>query len=302
MPPPKDLQDISASRDFTAMIMKCNNSPNIAFILVEAKQNEILFRKLLHHTCKFFPCDGWENILFIMQQVTPNKMPNLIAIIDADFRRITQQIPTYPNVFLTDYHDTEMMTCFSDAWTNVLNTYEIPEQRKSFEQTYNCDLRTYLIQLLKPLACLRLLNEQEKWGLTFKSGNKLPYKPLNFSEFIDEKTLQFKTNQDLLKSVENKSNRQGFFTQDTTRCQQFDSFCSQHYDLLQLCNGHDLMHILSIALDKAISNKGNTEKIAPEQLTNDFITAYRLTDFEQTQLYNNLQTWQQQHPSIPKIL
>ena len=276
--------------------------PNTVFILVEAKQNEILFRKLLRSNYKFFPCDGWENILFIVQQVTPNKMPNLIAIIDADFRRITQQIPASTNVFLTDYHDTEMMTCLSDAWTNVLNTYEIPEQRKSFEQTHNCDLRTYLIQLLKPLACLRLLNEQEKWGLTFKSGNKLPYKPLNFNDFINEQTLLFTSNQDLLKSVENKSNRQGFFTQDSTRCQQFDYFCTQHYDLFQLCNGHDLMHILSIALNKVISNKGNTQKIPPEQLTNDFITAYRLTDFEQTQLYNNLLIWQQQHPNIPKIL
>ena len=69
---------------------------------------------------------------------------------------------------------------------------------------------------------------------------------------------------------------------------------SQNYDLLQICNGHDLIELLSIALTKFIGNKGQQE-VRIEALESSLRISYRIEDFKQTQLYTKIVEWENQN-------
>lgn len=66
----------------------------------------------------------------------------------------------------------------------------------------------------------------------------------------------------------------------------------QELDELELCNGHDFIHIFNISLMKAVSNRASN-KILEEELERNFLSAYRFADFQQTNLYQSLQRWEE---------
>ena len=105
---------------------------NRVAVLVEAKANEILFRKLLHPKCKFFIGQGWVKVETALKTAHKDSIHNIIGIIDADFKRITNY-ELLENLFLTDFHDTEMMLAHSEAWANMLNQYVDTEKLARFE-------------------------------------------------------------------------------------------------------------------------------------------------------------------------
>lgn len=179
-------------------------------VVVESKSNELLFRKLLHSNCKFFPVEGWINVEKVIEQANLHEIQFAIGIIDADFRRVNKDENKLKNLFWTDFHDTEIMCIHSDAWQNVLNFYIDKTRFDAFQNTTKCDFRTYLMQISKPISVLRLLNERRNLALKFKTRKKdHTYDFIDYQEFTDSKTLKIDTLK-LLKAVENKSMKPDF--------------------------------------------------------------------------------------------
>lgn len=272
---------------------------NAVAVIVEAKANEILFRKLLHKNCIFFPAQGWVKVITLVAEALKYNMACVIGIIDADFKRVTNYTSP-PQVFLTDYHDTEIMLAHSEAWIHVLNQYADPKKCDSFEQKNATTVLQYLLEkLTKPIALLRYLKEKEGIKLKFRAEKKEGYDYLNYKSFVDTATLQLNETE-LLQTVANKSQLPNLL-KNIPFLEHLNILKQQDIDLKEWCNGHDLMNLLSVALEKAIGNCTSSNKVSGEELEKALVIAYRLSDFKTTNLYQTLQQWAKERTSLSLV-
>ncbi len=258
-------------------------------ILVESPDNKKLFENLLHEKCRFYSANGWANVIENIKKVNleNNNSYALIGIIDADFRRISNEIPTEKNIFMTDYHDTEIMI-ISFVALEKLNILVDKEKIQTFENQQSKPLRDFILELIRPISVLRWLNHRDNLGLKFKVRSRdKDDNYIDYKSFIDEK---YKFNLDiLLKEVENKSQKQGFF-KDKTIKQDFDNLLKNDFDLKELSNGHDFMNVLTMILKRIAKNT----PIKVADIETNFIFAYHLTDFQKTHLHQFLAVWETQ--------
>lgn len=277
-------------------------------VLVEAKSNEHFFAKFFQEDCIFFGFKGWEGVTQTLEINQKAKIDGIIGIIDADFRRIEKNIPSINNLFLTDYHDTEMMLIESSAWEQVIKHFaDIAKPKtggdsklRAFEKKQEQSLKELILNLAKEIAYYRLLVEREKYPLKFRILKKSRYNYLDYHKFIDVKTLQLNIKK-LEQTIENKSSKHSFL-QSTDIQKKLSLIRGEVFDILELCNGHDVLNILSLALERAISNLASSKKVSGEDLEERLIIAYRLDDFQKTNLYQALVNWETSKQGRFKLL
>lgn len=265
-------------------------------IVVEAKADELLFRKLFlpHPHIIFFCSQGWTKVASVLVKAKKHNMGSLIGIIDADFKRVLNF--TLPdNVFLTDFHDIEIMMTQSDAWDNVINQFCDNKKLQQFESKQGISLFEFITRLAKPISILRYLKEKHGYKFVFRVQRKGKYLYLKYHNFIDNKTLSINIPK-LFSTLENKSSLPDFFKQNPTIITDFNTLLiDTSIDWREWTNGHDFMNILSIALEKVIGNKTGALKVFGESLEQSFSISYRLSEFKHTQLYLSLQNWETQN-------
>ena len=144
---------------------------------------------------------------------------------------------------------------------------------------------------------MRLLNERENLGLKFKILSKDKYKFIDYQDFIDSNTLKLDIEK-LLKTVENKSEKQDFFKNHPDLKIEFGQLTKDDFDLKELCNGHDVINILSIALTNLLGSKKSSSKVSSEELENSLSLVYRLDDFIKTNLFESLKAWEEDNPKF----
>jgi hypothetical protein len=266
-------------------------------VVVEAKSDEILYRKLLHATCSFFAVDGWSKSIEVLNLCEKQNIFGILSIIDADLKRVEgYEIPS-KNLFLTDYHDKEMMLCHSEAWALVLNSYGDKEKIEKQGEIANKTTIDFLLEVAKPIGVLRLLNQRFELNLKFKTLSNNKYKFIDYQDFIATDDLKLDI-ENLLKTVENKSSKQGLFKNKPELKTEFDKLNETNFDHKELCNGHDIVNILSIALMSLWANKKSSSKVSETELENSLVLAYRLEDFKKTQLFESLILWEQDNTAF----
>ncbi|NJN78308.1 MAG: DUF4435 domain-containing protein [Saprospiraceae bacterium] len=217
-------------------------------VLVEAKSDENFYRKFIISKTVFFKGDGWENVEKAIESVNKHKIQGVLGIIDADFKRIEKAVIP-ENLFLTDFHDKEMMLINSPTWKEIL--VHFADNSVSAETglvVWNClkinikkSILEMLLNIAKPIANIRLLNEREGFGLKFRTQKKKTVDYLKYDKFIDKTTLEIDKIQ-LQKAVENKSSKSNFFDNSTIQTQ-LQNIEKEQHDLMELCNGHDVINI-----------------------------------------------------------
>jgi hypothetical protein len=122
---------------------------------------------------------------------------------------------------------------------------------------------------------------------------------LNFSEFISISSLEFLGYDKLIQAVlnysQNKSKSLNTSMQDAK--EKINILINNDIDLYQLCNGHDLVSLISLALRRKISNK-NSNACSEEQIQRELMLAYDSRHFERTKLYNQIKAWEEVRKKI----
>lgn len=270
-----------------------------AGVVVEGKSDERLFGKFFKRESVFFCFDGFEDALGTMQQVERHGIPGIVCIVDADFRRITGRMIPIPNVLMTDKHDAEMMLLASEAWQQILEQFaetraSIDKPKPKLEQFEDLKAKPLLDCLLDaatPLACVRLLNSEKNLDLRFKQKKKDRFNYLDFSIFVEKESLDVDIDK-MFRAIENKSNKPMFFSNNPQLKEEYLGYMAQGHDQWELCNGHDVLHLFSLALESAVSNKKSSSKMDPRDLESHLSVAYRIDDFRRTQLYKDLKSWE----------
>jgi len=267
-------------------LWKSARKPKSIAVVVEAKSDELFFQKFFDQKTTFFAVDGFQNVIDVLED-TEKDISGVIGIIDADFRHYTSTEFSSKSMFVTDFHDVEMMTIASPAWNEVVGYHAQKTKLAKFQKQYSKSLRDYIIEMSRPIACVRFLNFQKQLGLVFKTLSKDKYIFIDYSKFIDKDKFCIEFDK-LIEVVENKSQKQNFFKNNPALFQELIEICKKDFDLLNFCNGHDVINILALALKKEVGNIN----ISGQELEAFFIVAYRFEDFEKTILYQNLKKWE----------
>ncbi len=253
------------------MVARHPQSKNNVFVLVEGEDDIKFFGKFLNDSCKIEPIPGGVSRLETSLQTIPNHVRkiNLIGIRDADFMHIESKTPTFPNLFLTDTHDTETMMMASDeTFKNILHEF-LPKTTISTSQ-----LRQQILKCVEFLGYLRWYNNINDLELNFK-GIGLD-KLIDYTSFTINET-------HLVKDVLNRSPN-AKVKDETQILNEVNILTQTFHNLFQICNGHDVVKVFAAFLTN--SNKGSG--VNDTRIASQLRTGFNLDNFKKTNLYKNL--------------
>ncbi|NCR38983.1 MAG: DUF4435 domain-containing protein [Microcystis aeruginosa W13-11] len=253
------------------------------FLIVEGHSDKLIYERLVNkQEVRITIASGKNNAIKALSILEKeDNFRRVVAVIDADFSRIEQQIPNSNNLFLTDEHDLEMMLIKSDAFDKLLKERGSEEKIAAFTE----DIRETLLKLGQEIGKLRLLSLRNKLDLKFEG--------LNFSKFIDKKNLNLSISIDkLIISIKNHSQKLSLDEQQIK--QDLSVISDENHDPWQLCCGHDFISILAIALRKVLGSL-TANDVKTEVLERELRLAYELSYFYQTQIYQLMVNWQSNH-------
>lgn len=280
---------ITPQRIANAILIKANS--NNAYVIVEGKDDYKLFNKFIdNEVCTIEIAFGKENVVDVLDELEKRNFEKVFGILDSDFRELNNEVLNNENIFFTDYHDIEIMLIKSECFEIVLNNYIQVEKLREKYGGYN-EFRSYLFEITKPLGYLKWLNERNKLGLKFKSS--IPEgKSIDFTHFISISDLKFLGYEKLVDSIFNFCNGKVCIEiKKDNLLKELNNFISD-CDLAHLCNGHDVIRIISLSLKRNLSNY-NSKAILPEQLSKEFILSYEARFFKQTNLYHKIKNWEE---------
>lgn len=251
------------------------------FLIVEGHSDKLIYERLVNkQEVRVTIASGKNNAIKALSILEKeDNFRRVVAVIDADFSRIEQQIPDSNNLFLTDEHDLEMMLIKSAAFDKLLKERGSEEKIKAFTE----DIRETLLKLGQEIGKLRWLSLRNKLDLKFEG--------LNFSKFIDKEKLSINIDE-LIISIKNHSQKLSLYEQQIK--QDLSVISDENHDPWQLCCGHDFIGILAIALCKVLGT-WNANDVKTEVLERELRLAYELSYFYQTQIYQLMVNWQSNH-------
>lgn len=165
------------------------------FLIVEGHSDKLIYERLVNkQEVRVTIASGKNNAIKALSILEKENFRRVVAVIDADFSRIEQQIPDSNNLFLTDEHDLEMMLIKSAAFDKLLKERGSEEKIKAFTE----DIRETLLKLGQEIGKLRWLSLRNKLDLKFEG--------LNFKNFIDKENLSINIDK-LIISIKNNSQK-----------------------------------------------------------------------------------------------
>lgn len=193
----------------------------------------------------------------------------VIGIRDADFLHLENKSESIPSLYLTDYHDAEMMMIASDK-TMASLIAEYLDVDKYQPKT----LREEILQSIAFLGYVRWYNHQQEVRLNFDG--------LALSKFIDANTLSVQVEVCLHEIHVRSSGKRITIKVDVIR-----SLQAGEVDLLQLCNGHDFGKVLALFVTKR-----STQGISEREVGKALRLSYTKEEFQKTTLFKSLKAWE----------
>ncbi|MEA5518371.1 DUF4435 domain-containing protein [Limnoraphis robusta] len=248
-----------------------------SFLLVEGDSDARFYKNLVNpEKCKINIAQGKNNLIQVLDILEGEQFLGVLAIIDADFDRLENNLPTQTNILLTDSHDLETMLLQSPALEKVLG--EFGSEDKIYK--LNQDIRSILLAGGVYIGYLR-------W-ISLKDSLELKFEGLSFSKFINKKTLAIDRLQ-LIETVKNNSQKPQINQQEIE--QKMKSLERENHDAWCVCCGHDLIEILSMGLCQLLGSN-NSKDVEADKIEKILRLAYESSYFRKTKLYSLIQQWE----------
>ena len=257
---------------------------NRALLIVEGATDKRTFRNLVDRTaCQIVIAHGRENALTALAILEADDFQGVLAVIDADFDRLNNAPLPSPSALLTDLHDIECMMVASSAFGKLVGEFADPARVESFESHIGCGLAEAIARNAMPLGYLRWVSLRHRLDLRFE---ELPY-----HRFVARANLQIDLGK-LLQTVKNHSQRPDIANSFLE--QQVAAVTDPTHDRWQVCCGHDLLEILSVALRHTIAGR-DAHEVKREVLERELRLAYENTYFQGTALALAVRNWENGH-------
>jgi hypothetical protein len=251
------------------------------FLLVEGDNDRKTYECFINQSeCIIEPLDSKDFVIEVSRILEQDGFKGLVAIVDSDFMKLDGSTVELAAVFLTDSHDLEMMIISSKALQKVLSEFgahiKIAEQEK--------EMLDLLLAVTAPLGFLRWLSSEAKDNLNLK------FEEINFDKFIIKDKKKLTVNIDkMVTIVKNNSTMYDINSEEFEN--KIHALEEQGYDLLHICNGHDVVEVLAIGLKKVFGNR-RARCMNAETLEGIMRIAYDYSCFVSTQLYASIKDWE----------
>ncbi|UTO19669.1 DUF4435 domain-containing protein [Acinetobacter sp. Z1] len=244
-------------------------------LIVEGASDIRFFRSLFDQEhIKIESIDGKKNLIYAMGELVGSHKGKVISICDADFDHI-ENLENERNqfdIYLTDYHDSEVMMLKSDSLFSFIDEYSQNEYLLSLKS----QLLSNAFDASKVLGVLRYIN--------LKFNMKLSFKKLNFSQFIKVNLLEIELNLETLIDVL-ISRSPNFSHSKEDLYNYFHVYLKNNYKNEQINCGHDLTNIIAcIFRQREISLEPNMDT---KKIETALRLAYQKDYFKNTSLYRN---------------
>lgn len=221
------------------------------------------------------PYDGGLNSLLSIVCKLSKETNQVIGIRDADFLHLEENIETPENIFLTDFHDAEMMMISYDR-----PYHEVVREYLGKEKDPQLLSREKILNSIAFIGGLKWINSSDDLNLKFDG--------LGLGEFYDKQTFMLDEKR-FLQAIMKRSNNKKRVVLENEILAKIENIS----DFLNICNGHDFQKIFAFRIN-SFRKKGVSE----EEMSRSFRLAYTIEDFQKTNLYQKLQIWSDKHSKI----
>jgi hypothetical protein len=257
-----------------------------AFLLVEGEDDKKLLRRFVNEPdCKIVVAHGKPNVLEALQILQRTGVQGICGVVDLDYSAILGSVVEGSDIVTTDTHDLETMLLASSACDDVLTEFGAGEDAiAAFRLRFGCGIREWLLRTAEPIGLLRLFSERDSLSLDFDG--------LALEDFVSEHTLAL--NLDHLIDIVITRSRCVVLGEEMRR-RVSDLKSGSPLDPWQVCQGHDLVDLMSIALRRVLA-RNHPSHVKRERLETALRLAYGRESFESTNLYASLVQWEAENP------
>jgi hypothetical protein len=240
---------------------------NLIWILVEGDNDSKIYPKFIEGAkARVEYVGGGKGQLQIALEALTQETNQVIGIRDADFCHLEKVYPSVKNLFFTDYHDIEMTILSSDSiFDNLLTEYNL--------NGFNRVIRQNILEEASFIGYIRWFNEKNIIEILFKG--------LSFGELIEFNDSIIKLKKEELLDLLNQRSSSKRVTLGLDAISEFKN-ANKTDDFFNLCNGHDVLALLSLRLGSSVSFK---------ELCRHCRIIYRFEDFQKTALFEKLKEW-----------
>lgn len=239
---------------------------NCSCILVEGETDAYFWKHIRNDYIKVYTANNKvyscnkEYVIHVINEINTRKRTKIkiSGIVDFDYDYVLNNIQNLENLYYYKYHDFEITLIKSNAFNLVNERISSKDKFLSSEV-----IRKILFNIAYPIGLIRLINDKEKMGIDFKI-------------FKIEKLLNYNENQIL----------QYFYSVQRLTKKEIEAFykiyCEtkdMNYLPEYICNGHDVMRILSSLTVKRISNDNPVvflEEVLTCLLSAEYFSCYKL--------------------------
>ncbi len=251
-------------------------------VVVEGDTDARVFERLLDRALSLvIPARSRANALHSVEALNAQGFGGIVAIVDADFARLVGAEGTAQNVFLTDWHDLEVMLVESSAFEVVVREYASGAKLARFGTDGTSKVRAMVYAATRPIGALRLLSALEELALNFEG-----FEP---AKVVERDTMKVDTNS-LVSRVLGRSGRS---LSERVRIGERVAQISARadFDSREMCCGHDLVAVFCVALRGPLGSMTRRAANAQE-IERALRLAFDLSAFRTMELYRRLLGWE----------
>lgn len=251
-------------------------------------------RRILEY---YFPCEdikikyvgGWENVVSLISSANSIGENFVIGVIDADFHRIStmtgHEINSIDHIVYTDYHDIEMILFALPAYIKYLRLNANREKISAI-----ADFRMVIIDQAKFIGALRLFSLENELNLWFSE--------IDYDRFISRRdcTLNLDVLISYILARTSSHNGQAVSINKEAIIAGICAYLKKGYCKYDLCNGHDVLNLIAIAMRSVFASK-NALETTEDSIFEALLLALDESDFKNTDLYKSIDNWVEQRRS-----
>jgi hypothetical protein len=242
-------------------------------LLLEGNTDIKFFRNLIDEAkCQIYSVDGKPRVIAVLEILKRDKVPGVLAIIDADTDHIEGKISKHPDVITTEVRDVEGLLLRSPALEKVINEHGGASQ-------FPAQPREVLLSAALPLGYLRCVALRNGWSMNFKI--------LNFGAFINAATI-VSDSKSMCEEVLRCN--LGFGRTADELLKEIAQITDSRHNKWHVAHGHDMTRILA----KAVSFRSK-RTFAGDELGSQLRLAFDIASFVATAMFAAICAWQKKN-------
>lgn len=290
---------MARGRDVSAWVNACRMS-NCSYLFVEGVSDECFWKKYINRdVINIQQVNGWENVVDCVRKFNDESLHNYcIGIVDRDFEHIyPHKAITENNIFMTDYHDLEMMMYQSSALDSVLKAID----RKNKINWSYIEVLNHVFGITDKIGSLKLSSQKESLGLIFKKENRdHEFELPKYEKFITNSG-DYESDDKLIKYIYDYSKSNKRTPEPLPAIDRiitiFNESREMQHPSSHLSNGHDVSYVMPIVLERKFKLKD--KHVTIDTIVIALYAAYNMDLLKQTQLYQAINKWEiQQNKNI----